>query len=208
MRYPFYKKQEISVGFLQEYPKWLQDQLRMKGVKDWKYHTGYDFKTEMGLPVMAMEHGIVQFDDDLDDKDGIGVAIVGDSGRCRYWHLDSNLVKQGDKVKEGQVIGFAGDSGLSFGAHTHIDLYNNGWVDYIKLIPKEEQTMPTPKEKNYDEVVKSARSHARKLGWSDWKTRSGNPLMIALFDHADAKDKEVQALENDKNKVHLVRIVE
>ena len=40
----------------------------------------------------------------------------------RYAHLESISVKEGQTIKEGDVIGIMGNTGQSFGAHLHIDV--------------------------------------------------------------------------------------
>ncbi|HDS09117.1 MAG TPA: M23 family metallopeptidase, partial [Firmicutes bacterium] len=43
----------------------------------------------------------------------------------KYGHLQKNVVKVGDKVKRGQVIGYRGNTGRSTGTHLHYEIEMN-----------------------------------------------------------------------------------
>ena len=59
----------------------------------------------------------------------------GDGVVTYYAHLSNITVTPGQKVKKGQVIGQAGNTGYSFGAHLHFGLMINGsWVDPLKYL--------------------------------------------------------------------------
>lgn len=69
---------------------------------------------------------------------GYGNYVVvnhGDGVVTYYAHLSNITVTPGQKVKQGQVIGQAGNTGYSFGAHLHFGLMINGsWVDPLKYL--------------------------------------------------------------------------
>jgi hypothetical protein len=51
------------------------------------------------------------------------VAVMGEDGCTIYYcHLDKRCVKQGDRVKAGDVIGVMGNTGYSFGKHLHFEV--------------------------------------------------------------------------------------
>ncbi len=94
------------------------------------YHRGVDFAGSYGSPVVAAAAGrvaLVGF-----EKDGFRVNgnIIGiDHGQgvtTAYLHLSRILVREGDFVRAGQVIGAVGSSGAATGAHLHWGLYVNG----------------------------------------------------------------------------------
>lgn len=94
------------------------------------YHRGVDYAGAQGSPVIAPAAGRVVLVGW--EKDGFRVNgnIVGlDHGQgvtSAYLHLSRIMVKQGDFVKAGQVIGAVGSTGASTGPHLHWGLYVHG----------------------------------------------------------------------------------
>ena len=43
-----------------------------------------------------------------------------------YAHQSKVIVRAGQKVKQGQVVGYVGTTGLSTGCHLHLQIYRNG----------------------------------------------------------------------------------
>jgi len=90
------------------------------------FHNGLDIATQLGNKVIAPADGYVI----LTDKTSImGNLICIDHGfgfATRYGHLASLGVKEGDRVKRGQVIGYVGNTGRSTAPHLHYEvIYNN-----------------------------------------------------------------------------------
>ncbi len=81
-------------------------------------HNGLDFSARYGLEVVAAASGKVIFTGEF-----IGKTIIIDHGgfRTTYGHLAKILVKKGQKVKAGQVIGKVGNTG-TFNPHLHFEL--------------------------------------------------------------------------------------
>ncbi len=115
-------------------------------------HTGIDIIGKTGTPIYATADGTV--DINLDGYSGYGTTVTIDHGRgykTLYAHLSKKNVKEGQKVKRGEVIGFMGSTGLSVGVHLHYEVIKNG-----------EKVNPihyffgdlTPKE--YDDILKQA----------------------------------------------------
>lgn len=63
----------------------------------------------------------------------------GDGYKTRYAHLQKGLsLKKGDKVKKGQVIGYMGNTGNSYGAHLHFEVWDkNGRIDPEPYLDKD-----------------------------------------------------------------------
>lgn len=88
-----------------------------------KMHEGLDFTANIGTPVYATGNGIV---DRPDGGSGYGnhIVINHDYGyHTLYGHLSRALVKQGQAVQRGQVIGYVGNTGLSSGPHLHYEVW-------------------------------------------------------------------------------------
>ena len=89
------------------------------------YHSGVDFRASTGVPVKTPVAGTVVMAEALTVR---GNAIIIDHGwgvLTGYWHLSEIGVEVGQFVKQGQVIGRVGNTGLSTGSHLHWQL----WVD-------------------------------------------------------------------------------
>ena len=91
-----------------------------------KFHQGVDIAVAYGQDVKAAANGIVSF---AGVQNGYGNTVVIDheGGRqTRYAHLSQELVRAGDVVTEGQVLGKSGNSGRSTGPHLHFEMLVNG----------------------------------------------------------------------------------
>jgi len=97
-----------------------------------KFHNGMDFRASIGTPIYAAEDG--------------EVFAVGDNGRVQYGkfivikhannlatlyaHLSRQIVKSGNSVKKGDIIGYSGNTGYSTGPHLHFGVY---WAPSVDL---------------------------------------------------------------------------
>lgn len=101
----------------------------------WGQHNGADIKAPSGAPVGVSNSGRVVLSQYLPTLRGN--CIVVDHG-CNvfsiYMHLSQRLVKVGDSVKRGQVIGRVGATGFATGPHLHWEI-RIGWepVDPAKV---------------------------------------------------------------------------
>jgi murein DD-endopeptidase MepM/ murein hydrolase activator NlpD len=97
-----------------------------------RFHSGTDLSAPQGTPVLAAFSGKV---DIADFVGGYGLTVVlqhnkGDE-QTLYAHLSEVFVKPGEEVKQGEVIGRVGSTGLSTGPHLHFEfrkLTPEGWV--------------------------------------------------------------------------------
>ncbi|MEB3257199.1 MAG: M23 family metallopeptidase [Cyanobacteriota bacterium] len=109
----------------------------------WIMHSGRDFAAPEGTPVVAALSGRVV---SSGDAGGYGLAIEIEHERpmrrTLYGHLSELYVKPGDSVRQGEVIGRVGSTGLSTGPHLHFELrlpQDGGWVatDPGEMLPAE-----------------------------------------------------------------------
>ena len=87
-----------------------------------KFHEGLDFAASTGTDVFATADGIIAI---AGHQTGYGLSVEIDHGYnylTRYAHLSKVLVKQGEKVKRGQLIGKVGSTGKSTGPHLHYEV--------------------------------------------------------------------------------------
>lgn len=92
-----------------------------------KFHSGLDISAPYGSPVKSSMSGVVQKVGY--DEDGYGYYIIvkhyGNT-KTLYGHLSKILVREGQKVKRGQIIGKVGNTGMTTGPHLHFEVIKNG----------------------------------------------------------------------------------
>jgi hypothetical protein len=98
----------------------------------WLMHSGRDLAAPEGTPVVAALSGKV-VSSGVAGGYGLAIEIEHDGPRRRtlYGHLSELYVKDGDSVRQGEVIGRVGSTGLSTGPHLHFELRipaDGGWV--------------------------------------------------------------------------------
>lgn len=88
-----------------------------------RFHQGIDIVMPKGTPVLAMAPGKVAYARLSPNPTGNIVVITHTSGwTSRYMHLDSFVVKGGETVERGQVIGYVGSTGGSGVNHLHLSV--------------------------------------------------------------------------------------
>jgi murein DD-endopeptidase MepM/ murein hydrolase activator NlpD len=127
----------VSSGFN---PKRMHPVLhRVKG------HFGTDFAAPVGTPVWAAADATVV---SVGPAGGAGNLVVLDHGgglKTYYMHLlrFAKGLQPGQRVKQKQVIGYVGATGLATGPHLHLGVQQGGaWVDWNKLKPRRAAPVP------------------------------------------------------------------
>jgi murein DD-endopeptidase MepM/ murein hydrolase activator NlpD len=91
-----------------------------------RFHAGIDFGAPWGSPIVAAADGHVV---GASWAGGYGrqVRIVHDGGiMTTYSHMSAMVAQPGTLIRQGQVIGYIGSSGLSTGPHLHFEVRVNG----------------------------------------------------------------------------------
>lgn len=108
-----------------------------------KQHNGIDicrWAGTYGAQIVAVKGGTVEVANKSGYGGGFGLYVVinhGEGVKTYYAHLSSVNVNVGDYVTQGTVIGNAGNTGYSFGAHLHFGLMiNGGWVNPMNYLSK------------------------------------------------------------------------
>ncbi len=91
-------------------------------------HLGVDYVASRGTPILATGDGKVNF---IGIKGGYGRTIIlthGDKYTTLYAHMSRYRkdIKPGERVKQGDIIGYIGSSGLATGPHLHYEFRVNG----------------------------------------------------------------------------------
>ena len=89
------------------------------------FHSGIDFNGQLGSDVLAVADGVVTF---AGRHSGYGNMVDIDHGNgymTRYAHNSENLVKPGQRVRSGDVVGKMGRTGRATGVHVHFEVWLN-----------------------------------------------------------------------------------
>ncbi|MEZ0347663.1 MAG: M23 family metallopeptidase [Thermus sp.] len=90
------------------------------------YHEGLDLAAPLGTPVRAVAEGVVVLSQRLRVR-GEAVVLAHGMGLCTgYWHLSERRVREGERVRAGEVLGLLGSTGLSTGPHLHLEVRLKG----------------------------------------------------------------------------------
>ena len=99
-------------------------------------HAGIDIACPVGTPVYAAYAGTVERTGDFSDIGRSGdrnILIRNPDQEAQYYgHLEECLVKVGDRIRKGQLIGYSGARGNVTGSHLHFEMWRaggNGGVD-------------------------------------------------------------------------------
>jgi len=92
-----------------------------------KLHTGMDFSSKSGTPIYATGDGKIS--KLRRSRRGYGNHVIIDHGygyKTLYAHMKKYIVRKGQKVKRGEVIGYVGSTGTSVAPHLHYEVQKNG----------------------------------------------------------------------------------
>jgi murein DD-endopeptidase MepM/ murein hydrolase activator NlpD len=99
-------------------------------------HRGIDLSVPAGTPILATADGIVSFSGWNGGGGNVVVVEHGHGYSTYYAHNQMNAVQVGQRVKRGEVIGYAGATGHATGSHVHYEIWQSGRVvnprDYVK----------------------------------------------------------------------------
>ena len=97
-------------------------------LQTWRAHRGVDYAADRGTPIMATSDGVVIH---RGPKGGLGNAVEirhPNGFVTRYGHMSgfASGVVQGTRVRQGDVIGYVGMTGLATGPHLHYEMLRGG----------------------------------------------------------------------------------
>jgi murein DD-endopeptidase MepM/ murein hydrolase activator NlpD len=103
-------------------------------------HFGVDMAAPTGTPIHAPADGIVSLSADHYLNGGFTLIDHGQGVSTSYLHQSKRLVKDGDAIKRGQLIGHIGQTGRATGPHLH---WAMNWFE-VKLDPSRSTRKPKP----------------------------------------------------------------
>ena len=120
-------------------------------------HNGIDYHAPRGTPVYAAGEGVV-IRSDRSRANGHHVFIEhANNIQTKYLHFTRRAVKKGQRVSQGQTIGYVGSTGLATGPHLHYEFVVNG-------VHRNPRTVSLPKvEPLKGETLKAFQAHAAPM---------------------------------------------
>jgi GH25 family lysozyme M1 (1,4-beta-N-acetylmuramidase) len=108
-------------------------------------HNAIDFGGDESTPLLAVCDGVIAYEGFAENlgwpnawgiftnaqlpRAGGAIMIALDNGPYQFWygHCSRTVVNIGDHVKQGQIIGYMGNTGYSFGTHLHFEVLPDRW---------------------------------------------------------------------------------
>ncbi|MDP2736999.1 MAG: peptidoglycan DD-metalloendopeptidase family protein [bacterium] len=125
-------------------------------------HRAVDYAATYGTPVRAVGDGTVIFASYNGSYGNMVKIRHNGTYQTNYGHMSKFAVKKGSKVKQGDVIGYIGSTGLSTGPHLHYEMVKNG----AKVNPLKEVLPPGQaiKQENQERFFSEIKSWQEELG--------------------------------------------
>ncbi|MEQ1771525.1 MAG: M23 family metallopeptidase [Devosia sp.] len=139
-----------------------------------KLHTGVDLAAPRNTPIYAAGDGIIE---KAQWTSGYGrfVMIKHVNGfETGYGHMNkfADGIKAGDKVRQGQIIGYVGSTGNSTGNHLHFEIKINGnFVDPLSVKLPRDKSLPSQDEGAFKDTIAQIR---------DLMLRDGQPQPVQV----------------------------
>lgn len=105
-------------------------------LRTFKPHYAIDYAAPYGVPVVSVADGVIIF---CSWKNGLGKTVIikhPNGYTTTYGHLSkfAKEIKKYKKVKQGDIIGYVGSTGLSTGPHLHFSVEKDGkYINFLKL---------------------------------------------------------------------------
>jgi murein DD-endopeptidase MepM/ murein hydrolase activator NlpD len=121
----------------------------------WKPHKGTDYAAPTGTPIMTTAAGVIE-QAGYTAGNGNFVKVKHDKTYAtQYLHMSRILVRRGQRVKQGEVIGKVGSTGLASGPHVCYRFWKNGvQVDALRLKLPNSQVMESRNLPRFKEQIR------------------------------------------------------
>lgn len=132
----------------------------------WRGHSGVDYAARSGTPIHATADGVVEF---KGSKRGYGNTIIlkhhnGYSTLYAHQSRYAKGLKKGDKVSQGQLIGYVGSTGWATGPHLHYEFrVNNKPIDPLSVELPVARTLEPAQKQAFDQAVAQYKDHIHFL---------------------------------------------
>lgn len=150
-----------------------------------EFHRGTDLKAKMNTPIYATADGIVEWAG-FHKRSGYGNLIILEhvyGFKSYFGHLNKIVIKSGQYVKKGQLIGYTGNSGMSNGPHLHYE------IRFIHRVLNPYYFVKWT-QKNYNEIFEKE----KKVPWQSLITATSRityqPILTQQLSQLAQKSKE------------------
>ncbi|NYT84053.1 M23 family metallopeptidase [Pollutimonas harenae] len=132
----------------------------------WRGHKGVDYAAQSGTPIHATADGVVEF---KGKQRGYGNTIIlkhhnGYSTLYAHQSRYAKGLKKGDKVSQGQLIGYVGSTGWATGPHLHYEFrVNNKPIDPLSVDLPVARTLDKSQRKAFDKTIALYQDHMNFL---------------------------------------------
>ncbi|SEP89512.1 M23 family metallopeptidase [Flavobacterium urocaniciphilum] len=115
----------------------------------WKAHNGTDYAAPHGTPIKTTASGVVEATGYTSGNGNFVKVKHNSKYSTQYLHMSKILVRRGQSVTQGQIIGKVGSTGLATGPHVCYRFWKNGvQVDPLRMkLPSSEPMTKKQKEK-------------------------------------------------------------
>ncbi len=115
-------------------------------------HTGIDIAAKKGEKILSPADGLVIFSGESTDLGKTIIISHSNNLFSLYGHNDKNIVKARTVVKQGDVIGYVGETGNTDGPHLHFELWKNSEIldprDYLNIYKKKDISTDEARQSN------------------------------------------------------------
>lgn len=157
-------------------------------LRRWRAHRGVDFAAGYGTPIEATGDGVVTV---RGRRGGLGNAVYlrhANGFETRYGHLQrfAEGMRVGDRVRQGQVIGYVGSTGLATGPHVHYEMIRHGGhVDPLAIDLPAGDPVPADAWERWEAARSERLTLLHVLPGMTWASRAAPPLP-----RTDADDRD------------------
>ncbi|WP_198550704.1 M23 family metallopeptidase [Salegentibacter salinarum] len=138
--------------------------------KRWKAHLGTDYAAAHGTPIVSTADGTVIAASYTSGNGNYVKVRHNDKYTTQYLHMSKRNVRSGQRVKQGDVIGYVGSTGLATGPHVCYRFWVHGkQVDpYRQNLPTAKHIEPEHKEQ-YFAAIEDLKTSLDEIPYKDYK---------------------------------------
>lgn len=139
--------------------------------KTWKAHNGTDYAAPHGTPIRTTASGIVERTGYTAGNGNYVKVKHNGTYSTQYLHMSKILVRQGQRVSQGEVIGKVGSTGLATGPHVCYRFWKNGvQVDPLREKPHGSEAMEEKYKPRYLEEIKPMKQELDSIALVTFKS--------------------------------------